>query len=786
MSGRMRINMRRGIRLLIVVVILCLTLGNAWRLSSVKKGVIRRRFEAVAEKGIKNARSVSRVPPIFASTADIKVEESASKKAIGSSNALKYARISESGAALEIKEVNLSIGNNDIISSIDWTIMPNERWALVGQNGAGKSTLLKALTGTGGDSVMVRDGFIAMAKKSRIGYLEQKGVSGSVNTVRTEVSSRMDRLQAATIELEAAEQAVTGGDYSEEALLRLERASTEFDAAGGYTVDQKIGNVLKGLGFKEEDYERKCSEFSGGWQMRIALARLLLSEPDLLILDEPTNHLDRGAREWLGDYLSRYDGTLLVVSHDLNLLRTAVNSIAEVRHGKIELYKSRTYDQWQVEREERVKAAQALYEANQREIARLQTFVDRFGAKTMGASLAQSKLKTIEKLEEAAPEAPVVTDGYKPSLHLPRPPRGTKLQLELKNVELSWLDKVILRDISLTIERGMRIVVRGPNGAGKSTLLSALSGKLPPSKGQRIEGEGLELGVFTQDLAQDLDQEATAVEVVTRHVRQKDPTLPDEKARSVLGALGLIQSKALRKVGMLSGQSVTYRDDEYHEGIADDTCCLCKSLGGEKARVALASFVLIPHTMLLLDEPSNHLDVETLSVLTKALREFEGTVLVISHDRKFLEELEPTHVITVRGGLVNMEERGLREGDWNDPLDSREDSSDKFAKPSSSSSTNSASGKNDKANPAPVAKSSTSSQPAPVDKKKAMNAQKTMKKLEASIEKLNSEIAVIDNEMMQNGRNVGKLTELQKCKDELTKKLEKLYAEFDDLLQYVN
>jgi ATP-binding cassette subfamily F protein 3 len=510
-----------------------------------------------------------------------------------------------SGAAVEVSGVRLSIGNNDIMSDVNWTILPKERWALVGRNGAGKSTLLRAITGTGGELVSISEGGIQIAKKARMGYLEQKGVSGSVMTVRQEVSSRMDRLTAAIKALDRAEAAVSEGNTSDEMLIELEEASVEFEAAGGYTVEQKISNVLKGLGFIEEDYDRMCAEFSGGWQMRIALARLLLSEPDLLLLDEPTNHLDKGARNWLGDYLSKYDGTLLVVSHDEALLQAAVSSIAEVRSGNVELYKSRSHDQWVVERDERVRNAQVAYDANQKEIARLQAFVDRFGAKTMGASMAQSRLKTIEKLETSGIEAPKVGDGPLPFLKLPPPPRGSEQLLELKGCTLAWPPKVIgegelkvsddeapapsiLRDCNLVITRGMRIVVRGPNGAGKSTLLSALSGRLTPIEGTRTEGDGLELGVFTQDLAQDLDQEALATEVVTRKVREKDPTISDERARSALGALGLIGEKAIRKVGHLSG--------------------------GEKARVALASFVLIPHNLLLLDEPSNHLDLTTLKV----------------------------------------------------------------------------------------------------------------------------------------------------------------------------
>lgn len=586
--------------------------------------------------------------------------------------------------------------------------------------------------------------------KARVGYLEQKGVSGSTKTVREEVSSRMDRLTDAQKALEHAEKLVAEGDTSDEALKMLEDASVEFEAAGGFTVEQKISNVLKGLGFLMEEYDKRCDEFSGGWQMRIALARLLLSEPDILILDEPTNHLDKGARNWLAGYLAAYDKTVLLVSHDVNLLKTAVNSIAEVRKGTVELYKSRSYDQWQVERDERVKIAKAEYEANMREIERLQSFVDRFGAKTMGASLAQSKLKTIEKIEaNMAPEAPTDADRPPPSLVLPKPPRGSKVLLEMKNAVISWTPKSpdnsaaaaakstpIITDCTITIERGMRIAVRGPNGAGKTTFLSALSGRLPISSGQRVLGDGLELGTFTQDLAQDLDQTQTAVNVVASNVRQRDATISDERIRNVLGALGLMQDKSTRLVGFLSG--------------------------GEKARVALASFVLLPHNLLLLDEPSNHLDDPTLRVLTKALREFEGSCVVISHDRLFLEELEPTHVLTVRNGAVTMEERGLRESDWADDLYARTEFLLSSASTGATTSTTPAASVKTTTSKTTTS-SSTSSSAASKGSNKQDSPQATtvttkgnsganskqLTKLEMNIARLEKEMVGIDNEMIQ-------------------------------------
>ena len=369
----------------------------------------------------------------------------------------------------------------------------------------------------------------------------------------------------------------------------------------------------------------------------------------------------------------------------------------------------------------------------------------------MGASMAQSRIKMIEKLEANGPEAPVTSEGPRAFLRLPKPPRGSQLLLELKDANVAWkkadgAQEPIFSGVNLRFERGMRVAVRGPNGAGKSTLLSALSGKLPLSGGSRIEGDGLALGVFTQDLAQDLDQEARAVDIVTSKVRAMDETLTDEKARAALGALGLTQEKSLRKVGHLSG--------------------------GEKARVALANFVLIPANLLLLDEPSNHLDITTLKVLTGALKKYEGSVMVISHDQTFLEELEPTHVLTVRDGKVRMEERGLREDDWNDPLDYKHE--EKFAsngtfekaiKPPNGSNKNV---NNDNEN-----------------KKKKVKASKRITKIEASVENHAAELSKIDEEILLNVKNKAKMIELQKSRSIIQEKVDALYAELDELLQEV-
>ena len=670
------------------------------------------------------------------------------------------------GAAISCSRVCISIGNNDIMNNVEWNIMPGDRWGLVGENGAGKSTLFRAITGN--NEVKVREGNIQISKKLQLGYLEQKGVSGSTRSVWDEVMSQMTRVQTATRALEEKETQVAEGDCSEETLSALNDAVTEFEAAGGYTVGQKVEGVLKGLGFAESGFKKGCDEFSGGWQMRIALGRLLLSEPDLLLLDEPTNHLDLSARTWLAQFLAKYEGTLLVVSHDEPLLKTACSSIAECRAGRVELYKSRSFTQWQSEREERVKVQQATWESTQREIARLQSYVDRFGAKTMGAVKGQEYLRQIEKLERSTAAPPEALSGVapRPPIRFATPPRGSQELLSLRGADIAWTSaeggvEVVVEDVNVVVERGMRVVVRGPNGAGKSTVLGALSGALPLAAGVRVEGEGLAVGTFTQDLAQDLDGTKSGVEIVTDEVRRFDPTCSDEKARSVLGALGLMQEKSVRKVGVLSG--------------------------GEKARVALAKFVMIPSNLLLLDEPSNHLDVGTLDRLTTALRQFEGAFIVVSHDRPFLEALEPTHVLTVRDGYARLEERSLTESDWQDEFGYRQTlhgttlpapsvSPVSLASPPSVTAARAAD---------PALSKEEEEEEKKKKKKEKNNATRRLSKIETALSKAEAKMATLEDAMLVHGGDREQLRALQKEKEEVESKVSALYEEMETLMEVV-
>lgn len=386
--------------------------------------------------------------------------------------------------------------------------------------------------------------------------------------------------------------------------------------------------------------------------MQIGLARLLLSKPSLLLLDEPSNHLDSAARDWLGKYIAKYDGSVVLVSHDVGLMAASVNNIVEITAGTLIEYKSCTYDTYLEEKEFRALSAQAQYEKNLEEAASLQRFIDKFSAGTKSKS-AQSRVKSLERMKREGkldpPPVAVISSARIPHLSLPPPPKphGENL-LVLKDAVIGYSpnDEPLLKSINLTIPRGMKLLLRGPNGAGKSTLLKALRGNNVEmiQQGTRTENEQLKLGVFTQDLAQELDKEARAIDLVTSYARtgaDGDITVTDEAARGVMGRLGMGGEKPLRQIKALSG--------------------------GEKARVALSMFALKASNLLMLDEPSNHLDVGCIQGLANALSGWggkDGAVVVISHDREFCEKVGFTHVGTVSNGKLVLEQRSLRSSDW--------------------------------------------------------------------------------------------------------------------------
>lgn len=474
--------------------------------------------------------------------------------------------------------------------------------------------------------------------------------------------------------------------------------------------------------------------------MRIGLARLLLSDPELLILDEPTNHLDAKARRWLGEYVGEYPGTVLVVSHDENFVNAAAESIAEVAGGRLDLYKSCSHNKYLELREIRQQQAEASVEAAEREAKKLEDFIKKWGAQATKAKQAkdrEAKLGRVEKRIEAAKRL-VKEKRHQPKLKLADAPGCIDVPLELEGARLRHPEGTqdILKDVSISISRGMRLIMRGPNGAGKSTLLKALGGKLELQAGKRtVDVERLRLGLFAQDLAQELPQDEVADEYVSKVVQEEDPTVDSQRIRNVMGALGLGGDKATRRIGALSG--------------------------GEKARVALAVFCLTPYNVLLFDEPSNHLDVEAIAALVDALQDYEGAMVVISHDRNFCEALSATHIAYIADGTVSIEQRSiLKDSDFSE--------ADKGVANVDEASMDTASPEEKKA--------------AKKAGKKNQELRKQMSKTEKNIAKTEEKMEKLSTKMMEAGADTSKVSKISEEMDELQQKLDKLYEVYEELM----
>jgi ATP-binding cassette subfamily F protein 3 len=516
---------------------------------------------------------------------------------------------------LSLAGISKRYGSQVVLDEVAWGVPDGARVGLAGPNGAGKSTILRILAG----ELEPDAGTIALPRGARVGHLPQHILGLGGETV-------LGHALAAFADLHALEQrradlehklATVDPQRDEYAAImdRYVAVCEEWDHRGRYDIESETESVLHGLGFTDPDLDCDLGELSGGWQMRAALAQVLLRRPDVLLLDEPTNYLDLEARTWLEEFLAAYPGTLIMVAHDRYFLDVAVNHIAEVLHGKVTDYPM-NYSRYLAERETRLEEARIAYETQKEEIERIESFISRFRYQASKAALVQSRVKQLERLERLPPP-----DGHERTLkiRLPEAPRGGRITLALEGARKRYGEREVYGGIDVTIERGARVALVGPNGAGKTTLLKLLAGELALDGGTRTVGHNVRIGYFAQDHAEALDMNRSALDEVMSVATM-------ETARHVRGLLGafLFSGDAVEKrVGVLSG--------------------------GERSRLALAKLLLEPMNCLLLDEPTNHLDLTAKEVLFDALLAYHGSMVIVAHDRYILDRL-PTQVIEVGHG----------------------------------------------------------------------------------------------------------------------------------------
>jgi ATP-binding cassette subfamily F protein 3 len=512
---------------------------------------------------------------------------------------------------LTLSGITKAYGGRTLFSDVTLQLNREDRIGLVGPNGAGKSTLFGIILGEEAPD----DGKIMTERNVNIGYLPQESApvgDETVIEVATAISPEFVKLRRV---IKAWEH-----DHPIEAQHPEDihdNIHDRYNELNGYMVEAKAKQILAGLSFREKDFDRPAKEMSGGWVMRAHLARLLTQEPDLLMLDEPTNHLDLEALLWFQGYLQNYPGAILVISHDREFLNSLVGHIVEIRMSKLIRYRG-NYDDYLVQREANEAQLLAAYKNQQREIAALQEFADRFRAKASKASQAQSKLKQIERMEKI--EAPV-SDDKKVSFRFPQPQRSGQRVIRLKNIHFAYGQNVVYRGIDFEAERGQRIVLVGPNGAGKSTLLKLLAANVTPSQGERELGHNVKAGYYSQYRVEMLDASRTVLEEALETPNQ----VTEQFVRTLLGSFLFRGDDVFKKVSVLSG--------------------------GEKSRLALVKLLLDPPNLLLMDEPTTHLDMNSIDALLFALDQFEGTLIFISHDVYFIRELG-NKVVHVNNGVL--------------------------------------------------------------------------------------------------------------------------------------
>lgn len=503
-----------------------------------------------------------------------------------------------------IENISVGFGDRILFDKVSLTINPHDRIGLVGLNGTGKSTLLKIIAG----EQTPDSGKLNRASYVSAGYLPQDGIGTQQATLYRAGESAFEGIIELREKLESAQDSIhsMNPDHPEfdkllEVIGEIQHRMEDLDA---YRMKSKIERVLSGLGFKPTDFERPTAEFSGGWQMRIALAKLLLREPTILLLDEPTNHLDLDSLQWLEEYLQTYDGAIILVSHDRAFLDRVTKTTVAIEHRKVQSY-SGNYSFYEKESAAQKNLLSGAVKNQQREIAKTQEFIERFRYKATKARQVQSRIKRLEKMELITVE----TEDSEIAFNFPTPLPSGRIVLQLQEISKSYDSTVVFKNLSMQIDRGDKIAVVGVNGAGKSTLMRIIAGAEEFGSGDRSLGHNVELSYFAQNQAEELDPSKEVLDIL-------DDVAEGEirkKLRTILGSFLFQGDDVFKKVSVLSG--------------------------GEKSRLALAKMLLVKSNFLIMDEPTNHLDMKSKRILQDALANFEGTFIIVSHDRAFLDPL---------------------------------------------------------------------------------------------------------------------------------------------------